>query len=182
MAVRPIRLFGDPVLTVPAEQVTSYDRELRRLVTDLTDTMMAAPGAGLAAPQIGIGLRVFAYDIDDTVGHLVNPVLTHLSEEEQDGEEGCLSFPGLFLPCKRARRVVARGFNVYGDPVVIDGSDLMARCLQHENDHLDGVLFIDRLDRAQRKLAMRAVREAEWAGSPAPLVKASPHAMYGTGR
>jgi len=182
VALRPIRLFGDPVLKTPAEPVTTFDKELRRLVGDLTDTMQDAPGAGLAAPQIGVGLRVFVYDVDDVVGHLVNPAIGELSKEQQDGDEGCLSFPGLYFPCPRARRVVASGFNMYGDPVVISGSDLLARCLQHENDHLDGVLFIDRMDPAQRKTAMRAIREAEWFGEPVPLVRASPHPTLGTAR
>jgi peptide deformylase len=182
VALRPVRHFGDPVLRTPADPVTAFDKELRTLVTDLTDTMLDAPGAGLAAPQIGVGLRVFAYDVDDVVGHLVNPVLGELSGEQQDGDEGCLSFPGLYFPCPRARRVIARGFNMYGDPVLVAGSDLLARCLQHETDHLDGVLFIDRMDPEQRKLAMRAIREAEWFGEPVPLVRASPHPTFGTGR
>jgi peptide deformylase len=177
MAIQPIRLFGDPVLRTPAEPVTTFDKELRKLVRDLVDTMQDAPGVGLAAPQIGVGLRVFTYDIEGVVGHLINPVLD-LSEEEQDGDEGCLSFPGLAYPCKRAMTAIAKGFNEYGDPIVVEGSDLLARCVQHETDHLDGVLFIDRLDPEQRKLAMRAIREAEWSGDPL-RVKASPHNTYG---
>ena len=178
MAVQPIRLFGDPVLRTPADPVTDFDKELRILVKDLTETMMDAPGVGLAAPQIGVGLRVFTYCIEDEPCHLVNPDLD-LSDEEQDGEEGCLSLPGLAYDTKRALRVVAKGFNEYGDPVVVEGSDLLARCIQHETDHLDGVLFIDRLDRATRKLALREIREAEWAGQPVPAVKVSPHATLG---
>jgi peptide deformylase len=178
VAVQPIRLFGDPVLRTPADPVTTFDKELRVLVKDLTETMLDAPGVGLAAPQIGVGLRVFTYDVDDVVGHLINPVLD-LSDEEQDDEEGCLSFPGMAFPCKRALRAVAKGFNMYGDPVTIEGTDLLARCVQHETDHLDGVLFIDRLDREQRKLALRAIRESEWAGEVAPTVKVSPHATFG---
>jgi peptide deformylase len=139
--------------------------------------MLEAPGAGLAAPQIGVGLRVFTYYIDDELGHLVNPNLD-LSEEMQDGEEGCLSFPGIHFDTPRALRVVAKGFNQYGDPVTIDGTEWMARALQHETDHLDGILFIDRMDREQRKLALKAIREAEWAGV-APVVKTSPHATFG---
>ena len=178
MAIQPIRLFGDPVLRVPAEPVRDFDRELRTLVRDLTDTMLDAPGVGLAAPQLGVGLRVFTYHVEGEPGHLVNPHLD-LSEEEQEDDEGCLSFPGLAFPCRRSLRVIARGLNMYGDPVTIEGSDLLARCLQHETDHLDGILFIDRLDRAQRKLALKAIREAEWAGQPAPVVRTSPHAMFG---
>jgi peptide deformylase len=176
--VQPIRLFGDPVLRTPADPVRDFDKELRTLVTDLGETMMDAPGVGLAAPQIGVGLRVFTYYVDDVLGHLINPTLD-LSDEEQDGDEGCLSFPGLTYPTTRALRVVAKGMNMYGEPVTLEGSDLLARCVQHETDHLDGILFIDRLDREQRKLALRAIREAEWAGAPAPEVKVSPHALHG---
>ena len=179
MAVQPIRLFGDPVLTMPADPVTTFDKELRVLIKDLTDTMIDAPGVGLAAPQIGVSLRVFTYDVEDTVGHLINPVIGVASDEEQDGDEGCLSFPGLAFPTKRRHRVVASGFNMHGEPVTIEGSALLARCIQHEVDHLDGILFIDRLDPEQRKIAMRAIREAEWSGLSAPTVKVSPHATGG---
>ena len=180
MSIQNIRLFGDPVLRTEAAPVVDFDRELRQLVKDLTDTMMDAPGAGLAAPQIGVGLRVFTYWIDGELGHLVNPDLD-LSTEMQDGEEGCLSFPGLRFETPRALRVVAKGFNQFGEPVTIEGSELMARCIQHETDHLDGILFIDRMDREQRKLAMRAIREAEWSGEAVPTVKVSPHATFGRG-
>jgi peptide deformylase len=178
VAIQPIRLFGDPVLRTRAEPVVDFDAELRRLVKDLSDTMMDAPGVGLAAPQLGVSLRVFTYVADDELGHLVNPDLD-LSAEEQDGPEGCLSLPGIEYDCIRAQRVVAKGFNEYGDPVVIEGSDLLARCIQHETDHLDGILFIDRLDRASRKAAMKAIREAEWAGGTVPTVKVSPHPTFG---
>ncbi len=178
MTVVPIRLFGDPVLREKATPVTTFDAELRRLVRDLTDTMLDAPGVGLAAPQLGVSLRVFTYHVDDVVGHLVNPQL-QLSTEQQDGPEGCLSLPGLEFDCLRAQDVVATGQNMYGDPVTIEGSDLLARCIQHETDHLDVVLFIDRLDPRTRKAAMKAIREADWAGEPAPTVKVSPHPTFG---
>ena len=178
MPVKPIRLFGDPVLRMTAQPVTTFDLELRNLVKDLTDTMLEAPGAGLAAPQLGVPLRVFTYNIDGDLGHLINPELT-LSEERQDGPEGCLSLPGLTYDCVRAYGVVAKGFTMYGDPVTIEGTERMARCIQHETDHLDGIIFIDRLDREQRKAALRAVREAEWAGDSAPQVKVSPHSTFG---
>ena len=178
MTVQNIRLFGDPVLRTPAVPVTTYDKELRNLVGDLTETLIDAAGAGLAAPQIGVGLRVFVYDVGGVMGHLINPSLD-LSDDEQDGDEGCLSFPGMFYPTKRAMRAVAKGWNMHGDPVVIEGTEMLARCVQHETDHLDGILFIDRLDAEQRKLAMRAIREAEWAGEPVPHVKASPHGAGG---
>lgn len=178
MTAQPIRLFGDPVLRMPADPVRDFDKELRTLVKDLAETMLEAPGVGLAAPQIGVSLRVFTYHVDDVLGHLVNPSLD-LSDEEQEGDEGCLSFPGLSYPAKRAVHVVAKGMNMYGEPVVIEGSELLARCVQHETDHLDGILFIDRLDREQRKLAMRAIREAEWSGQPVPEIRESPHALHG---
>jgi peptide deformylase len=181
VAIQPIRLFGDPVLRTAALEVVDFDRELRRLVGDLTDTMLEAPGAGLAAPQIGVGLRVFTWHVDGEVGHLVNPVLD-LSEETQDGAEGCLSIPGLSIDCLRALRVVATGFDMYGEPVTIEGSDLLARAIQHETDHLDGVLFIDRLDRETRKVAMQAIRESEWFGAgTTPTIKVSPHPTGGLG-
>lgn len=178
MAIRPIRLFGDPVLRKRAIEVVDFDNELRQLVTDLTDTMLEAPGAGLAAPQIGVGLRVFTWYVDGEVGHLVNPSLD-LSEELQDGPEGCLSLPELTYDCIRALSVVATGFNMYGDPVRIEGSELLARAIQHETDHLDGVLFIDRLGDEARKAAMREIRESEWFGLERPTVKVSPHATGG---
>jgi peptide deformylase len=178
VSVRPIRLFGDPVLRTPAEPVRDFDAELRKLVKDLTETMMDAPGVGLAAPQIGVSLRVFTYYVDDELGHLINPSL-RLSEAEEIDDEGCLSFPGLAYPTTRAYEVVATGFNMHGEPVTIEGSGQLARCVQHETDHLDGVLFIDRLDDAQRKLAMKEIRAAEWWGEPVPAVKVSPHPMHG---
>jgi peptide deformylase len=200
VAVKPIRLFGDPVLRTPAAPVVDFDAELRTLVRDLTDTMLEAPGAGLAAPQLGVGLRVFTWYVDGQLGHLVNPQLT-LSEDTQDGEEGCLSIPDLAFDCRRARQVVARGFDMHGEPVSVEGSDLLARAIQHETDHLDGVLFVERLDAETRRRAMRAIRESEWftsgatawtptgGGEPsedapigdglAPLIKVSPHPTRG---
>ena len=181
MPLQPIRLFGDPVLRKPALEVVDFDRELRRLVQDLTDTMLDAPGAGLAAPQIGVGLRVFTWYVEGELGHLVNPVLD-LSAEEQDGPEGCLSIPGLSIDCRRALSVVARGFDQYGEPVTIEGSELLARAIQHETDHLDGVLFLDRLSPENRKLAMKEIRESEWFGlAGAPTIKVSPHPTGGLG-
>lgn len=176
MTVQPIRLLGDPVLRTPADPVVDFDRELRRLVADLTETMRDEGGAGLAAPQIGVGLRVFTFEVEEVLGHLINPVLDFPDAEEQDGPEGCLSLPGLYFDTKRRQNVVARGFNEYGDPVRLVGAGMMARCVQHETDHLDGVLFIDRLDQAARKEAMKAIRAAEWYDQAAPpVVKVSPH-------
>ncbi len=180
MAVQPIRLFGDPILRKPAIEVVDFDREVRRLVEDLTETMLNAPGAGLAAPQIGVGLRVFTWNVEGEVGHLVNPRL-ELSQDTQDGPEGCLSIPELSFECRRALSVVATGFDMYGEPVTIAGSDYLARAIQHETDHLDGVLFVDRLDAEVRKAAMKAIRESDWFGLEQPVVKLSPHATNGFG-
>jgi peptide deformylase len=179
VAVRTIRLFGDPVLTTTADPVTDFGRQLRNLVRDLTETLRDAQGAGLAAPQIGVGLRVFAFDVDGVRGHLVNPGLDFPDEDEQDGPEGCMSFPGLYFDVKRRLNVVARGFTDRGDPVQVVGSAEVARCLQHETDHLDGVLFIDRMDPGTRKAAMKAIRDADGLGRGAPVVKVSPHQMSG---
>ncbi|HNO39863.1 MAG TPA: peptide deformylase, partial [Marmoricola sp.] len=140
MSIRDIKLFGDPVLRTPAKEVVTFDKELRGLVADLTDTMLDAGGAGLAAPQLGVGLRVFTWHVAGEIGHLVNPRLI-LSDEVQIGPEGCLSIPDLTIDCERALNVVAHGLNMHGEPVVVEGSELLARALQHETDHLDGILF-----------------------------------------
>lgn len=183
MSIQEIRFFGDPVLTTRAAAVVDFDKELRNLVADLTETMLDAPGAGLAAPQIGVGLRVFVWDIDEALGHLINPVLT-LSQEMQEGEEGCLSFPELRYETPRAMRAVAQGFNMYGEPITVEGTEFLARALQHETDHLDGILFIDKLSKEDRKLAMKEIRESEWFNlatetGNAPSIKESPHSIFG---
>lgn len=185
MSILPIRLFGDPVLVTPTGLVVDFDKELRILVSDLTETMLDAPGAGLAAPQIGVPLRVFVWDIDEALGHLINPTLD-LSEDLQDSEEGCLSFPELRYNTPRAFRVVAKGWNMYGEPITVEGSELLARALQHETDHLDGILFIDRLSKEDRKIAMKEIRESDWFGlvngpGSSPKIKISPHYTYGKG-
>ena len=177
MAVQPIRLFGDPVLRTPAQPVVDFDKELRVLVGDLFDTMRDAPGRGLAAPQIGVGLRVFTYLInEDEQGHLINPELTFPDTETQLGLEGCLSIPDLAWDCRRYLNVVARGFDMYGEPITVAGSDMLARAVQHEVDHLDGILFVDRLDEETRARAMAEITEAAWAS---PQLKVSPHPTFG---
>ena len=181
MALRQIRHFGDPVLTTPAATVEVFDKELRNLVKDLTETMLDAPGAGLAAPQIGVGLRVFTWHVDDELGHLINPTLD-LSDETQDGEEGCLSFPELRYETPRALRAVAKGFNMHGEPIVIEGTDFLARALQHEVDHLDGILFIDRMSPQMRKRAMQEIRASDWFQSAGDReIRISPHPIQGLG-
>jgi peptide deformylase len=174
MAVQPIRLLVIRLRTPPRRSGPStkgcagWSGPHR----DLID----APGAGLAAPQIGVSLRVFTYWVDDEPGHLVNPDLD-LSDELQIGDEGCLSLPDLAFETPRSLRVVAKGMNMHGEPVVIEGSDLLARAVQHETDHLDGILFIDRLDPEARKEAMRMIRASEWFGEATPTIQASPHAI-----
>ncbi|GAA4618331.1 peptide deformylase [Saccharopolyspora hordei] len=179
MTVQPIRLFGDPVLRTRADEVVDFDKELRTLVQDLWDTMESQGGAGLAAPQLGVGLRVFTYHCDGFAGHLVNPTWTAVGGDEQFGPEGCLSIPGLFWDCVRAKHVVARGWNMHGEPVEVEGTDLLARCIQHETDHLDGVLFVDRLDEQTRKEALREIRAAEWFSGEVPVIKENPHPLFG---
>lgn len=186
MSIQTIRHFGDPVLVTPASQVETFDKELRVLVRDLTETMLNAPGAGLAAPQIGVPLRVFVWDVDGTLGHLINPTLD-LSEDLQEGDEGCLSFPHLTYSTPRSMRAVAKGLNMHGEPILVEGTELLARALQHETDHLDGILFIDRLSTEDRKLAMKEIRESDWFGMAAaqgldPKIKVSPHDPFGRGR
>ncbi len=174
MTVTPIRLLGDPILRSPADLVVDFDKELRKLVKDLSDTLTEANGAGLAAPQIGVGLRVFVFDVDDVRGHLVNPVLEFPDDEEQDGQEGCLSIPGIYVDTVRRQNVIAKGYTETGDPMQIVGTGMMARCLQHETDHLDGVVFLQRLDAGRRKLAMKEIRAADWYREGL-TVKVSPH-------
>jgi peptide deformylase len=158
VTIRPIREVGDPVLRTPADEVKNFDRELAALVRDLLETVDHPGRAGLAAPQIGVGLRAFSYNVDGVIGHVVNPTIVELSEETQDGDEGCLSVPGIWAPTVRAMHAVVEGFDVHGTPITVEGAGLMARCLQHEVDHLDGKLFLDRLTGDARKTALRALR------------------------
>lgn len=159
MAMREIRTVGDPVLRTPCEEITVIDARVEALVADLLETVDNEGRAGLAANQIGVGLRAFSYNIDDEVGYVLNPVIVELSEDYQDGEEGCLSVPGLWFPTRRAWYARVVGMNLDGAEIVVEGTGLMARCLQHEVDHLDGHLYLDRLERSVRKRAMKAIRD-----------------------
>ena len=160
MAMREIRTVGDPVLRTPCEPITSVDDRVRSLVEDLLETVDHEGRAGLAANQIGVSLRAFSWNIEDEVGYVLNPTIVELSAEDyQDGDEGCLSVPGLWYPTKRAWYALVVGSDLDGKEVSVEGSELMARCLQHEVDHLDGMLYLDRLERSVRKKAMRAMRE-----------------------
>ncbi len=158
MAFRDIRIVGDPVLRTPCAPITTIDERVRTLVADLLETVDAEGRAGLAANQIGVGLRAFSWNVDD-VGYVLNPRIVELSDDQfQDGDEGCLSVPRLWFPTRRAWYARVEGIDLDGNPVVVEGEGLMARCLQHEVDHLDGLLYLDRLDKETRKEAMRALR------------------------
>ncbi|HVL27070.1 MAG TPA: peptide deformylase [Acidimicrobiales bacterium] len=157
MAPYDIRVFGDPVLVTPARDVTEIDGDLVRLADDMLETMYEAPGVGLAAPQIGVQKRIFVYDIGQGPGVVVNPRIT-----ERDGgweyEEGCLSVPGMSWPITRSARVHLSGWDLDGNELSVDADELLARVFQHETDHLDGVLLLERLDKSQRRQALRTLR------------------------
>lgn len=159
MAMREIRVLPDPVLRTPCEEITTIDERVRSLVADLVETVDYEGRAGLAANQIGVSLRAFSWNIEDEIGYVLNPRIVELSEEDyQDGDEGCLSVPGLWYPTRRAWYAKVVGTDLDGGEVVVEGTELMARCLQHECDHLDGMLYLDRLERSARKKAMRELR------------------------
>ena len=155
MAVLQIRTFGDPVLRERARDVEDITRVHRRLVKDMIQTMRDAPGVGLAAPQVGVLERVFVFEVEEDMGAVFNPRIVTSSDESATDEEGCLSIPGLAFPVERSTSVRLEGLDEKGRPVAIDASDLLARVFQHEIDHLDGVLFIDRLPEELKRQAMR---------------------------
>jgi peptide deformylase len=157
VTIRPIRQFGDPVLRQVCRPVIRFDNTLARLVTDLTETCRMPGRAGLAAPQIGVTLRVFCYNVDDTEGYVINPILVH-TEGEQHGPEGCLSVPAPQEPTIRAWRAVVTGVDLNNQPVEVDGNELLGRCLQHETDHLDGRLYLDLLNSESRRRTLGVVR------------------------
>ena len=157
MAVFPIRTFGDPVLNTVAQPVETFDAALERLIEDMLETMYAAPGVGLAGPQIGIARRVFVYDIGEGPGHMVNPKLVETSGE-WEFDEGCLSVPERFWPIIRPSYARIEGVAMDGSPLELEGDELMGRMLQHEFDHLDGTLLLERLGKRERKTALRDLR------------------------
>ena len=164
---RPIRKFGDPVLRTPTDEVVDFDEDLARLIDDMFASMYAAEGVGLAANQIGVGLSVFVYDCADAsdvkhVGHVVNPVLVSAGGEVDDDYEGCLSIPGLHYETERASYAAVEGVDLTGAPVRVVGDGMLARCLQHETDHLHGLLFVDRLRGRAKRRAMREVTDADF--------------------
>jgi peptide deformylase len=162
MAMRELRYFGDPILKSVCDPVTVFDEKLEALVRDLVDSVKPAGRAGLAAPQIGVGLRVFSYDVAGLTGYVVNPEIVELSEETHEIDEGCLSVPELWFPTKRAKHAKVRGVDIRNEPIEVEGEDVLAQCLQHETDHLDGVLYLDRLTAERKKTALREAREKDW--------------------
>ena len=159
MTAQPLRLFGDPVLRTKCDPVTRFDDATGRLVDDLLESVLLPGRAGLAAPQIGVSLAVFSYNIDGQHGYVINPVVVETSGE-YDGPEGCLSIPGVWADTRRALRTVVTGVDRDGDPITVTGTEELSRALQHETDHLRGVLFIDRLTGQQRKDALGQIRRA----------------------
>ena len=162
MSVHPIVITGEPVLHRRAQPVEAFDDGLRTLIADLFETMDTANGVGLAAPQIGVNLRAFSYNVDGVIGYVLNPEIIELSGEPQPVDEGCLSVPNLWYPAIRYPHAKVRGTDLDGNEVILEGDGLMAQALQHECDHLDGRLYLDRLSKDDRRAAMKAVRESSW--------------------
>ncbi len=157
MALYPIRTFGDPVLRTPAATVDDISSSLERLVDDMIETMYEAPGVGLAAPQIGVSKRIFVADVGEGPFVMINPEIVETSGEWLF-EEGCLSVPGYYWEIERAGFARAKGIDVAGNPVEHAGDELVGRVLQHEIDHLEGVLLLERLPKRTRRLALRDLR------------------------
>lgn len=164
MTVRPIRLFGDPVLRSPADPILTIDDRVRMLVNDLIDTVQVPGRAGVAAPQIGVGLRAFSYNVDDTLGYVLNPELVEVRGATEPVDEGCLSVPGLSFPRVRHPWARVTGIDLNGDAIDLSGEGILAQALQHETDHLRGRLYIEGLEPEVKREAMRAVRGTDWFG------------------
>ena len=162
MTERPIRLFGDPVLKTPTADIAAIDDGIRSLVKDLIDTVTLPGRAGVAATQIGVGLRAFSYNIHGEIGYILNPRLVEVTGEPELLEEGCLSVPELWFTTMRYPFARVTGIDLEGSPIELSGTGLMAQALQHETDHLDGFLYIDKLDPVLRRQAMKQIRESEW--------------------
>ncbi|TFB69676.1 peptide deformylase [Cryobacterium glaciale] len=162
MPERQIRLFGDPVLKTASDPIAGIDDRVRGLVQDLVDSVRLPGRAGVAASQIGVNLRAFSYNVDGVVGYILNPIVTELSGEPDLVDEGCLSVPGLWYPTKRYPFARVTGIDLSNTPIELSGTGIMAQALQHETDHLDGYLYIDRLDKENRRAAMKEIRESTW--------------------
>lgn len=162
MSVREIRLFGDPVLKTVSDPITIFDSKAQTLIDDLLDTTQLPGRAGVAAPQIGVNLRAFSFNVEGEVGYIINPELVEVSGEKVLVEEGCLSVPGLWHKTPRFEFAKAVGSDLQGNQVVLEGNGLMAQMLQHECDHLEGLVYLDRLEDDERKLAMKTLRASDW--------------------
>lgn len=162
MTVRDIRLFGDPVLKTVSDPIIELDEKARALIQDLIDTTKLPGRAGVAAPQIGVNLRAFSFNVAGKVGYIINPELVELSGEKTLVDEGCLSVPELWHKTPRYEFAKAVGIDLEGNEVVLEGNGLMAQALQHECDHLDGLVYLDRLEDAERKVAMKNLRATDW--------------------
>ncbi|UWF76789.1 MULTISPECIES: peptide deformylase [Microbacterium] len=162
MTVREIRLYGDPVLRTVCAPIEEIDEGVRALIADLLDTVAVPGRAGVAANQIGVAQRAFSYNIDGDIGYVINPVLTEVRGEPVPTGEGCLSVPGLWHDTPRHPWARVEGIDLDGNPVVLEGEGLLAQALQHETDHLDGTVYLSRLQGETRRLAMRQVRESDW--------------------
>ncbi|HWU57554.1 MAG TPA: peptide deformylase [Microbacteriaceae bacterium] len=162
MTERQIRLFGDPVLKTVSDPVLEIDDRVRALIDDLIDSVRPPGRAGVAAAQIGVNLRAFSYNVDDELGYIINPEIVELSGEPEPIDEGCLSVPGLWFPTLRHPEATVRGIDLNGNEIELSGTGVMAQALQHETDHLNGILYLDRLDKEHRREAMKQVRESDW--------------------
>lgn len=162
MSVRPIRLFGDPVLKTVCDPVLEFDDGVKSLVADLVDSVQLPGRAGVAANQIGATMRVFSYNVDGVVGYLINPEVVEVRGEKAPTGEGCLSVPGLWFETARYPWARAVGFDVDGNEIEVQGEGVLAQALQHETDHLNGFLYLDRLEKESRRQAMKQIRESDW--------------------
>ena len=162
MSVREIRLFGDPVLKTVSEPIKTFDSKAQALIGDLLDTTQLPGRAGVAAPQIGVNLRAFSFNVDGQLGYIINPVLVEVSGDKVLLDEGCLSVPELWHKTPRYEHAKAKGVDLDGEPIELHGSGLMAQMLQHECDHLDGLVYLDRLEGEERKIAMKNLRATDW--------------------
>jgi peptide deformylase len=162
MAEREIRIFGDPILKTACEPIGEITDKVRGLVEDLLDSVALPGRAGVAANQIGVGLRAFSYNVDGQIGYVINPVLVETSGEPEPVDEGCLSVPGLWYPTVRYPFARVTGIDLEGNAIEVSGTGVLAQALQHETDHLDGTLYLDRLDKENRRAAMKEVRESSW--------------------
>lgn len=168
MALMEIVTWPNPILDMPGDPVTVFSDELKKLVGDMFETMYSAPGVGLAAVQVGVSKRLFVMDCSagkdpDQRVVMINPEVLHV-EGEQNGEEGCLSFPGIFTPVERSLRAIVRAHDINGNEFELDDTELTARCMLHETDHCDGIVFLDKMSPIKREIVKRKIRRLQKAG------------------